>query len=171
MAILFCHGHMEGDCRPRPYIFRGMLMGWRLCRDTWKWERGTLGCWDSERERPMRAPSLCTDTWWAALGKQIRTAQTGPEGRTRRDRFQFDARKTFDTVRAELSNGGFGCLGGNESKRCSPEKIKGALAPGPEAFSQMQWLSPCFIFFTARAIWDGLAYLLTCWLSLSSSRM
>lgn len=138
MAVLFCHGPMEGDCRPGLYIFRGMLMGWRLCRDIGKWERGTLGCWDSERERPMRAPSLCTDMWWAALGKQIRIAQTGPEGRTRRD--EWNSRETDFSLtqgrrltQLELScpSVDLAALEAMNPKGVYQRKIKGALAPQP----------------------------------------
>lgn len=43
------------------------------------------------------------------------------------DGFQVDERQMFGTVRAELSNCGFGWLGYSEPKRCSTEKNTGLI--------------------------------------------
>lgn len=43
------------------------------------------------------------------------------------DGFQVDERQMFGTVRAELSDCGFGWLGYSEPKRCSTEKNTGPI--------------------------------------------
>lgn len=80
------------DFRPRPYVFRGMLMGWRFMQRHWEVREGSSQV-ETQRKKGPWERHHCAQTRdrlpWERL---IRTAQTGPEGRTRRD--EWNSRET-----------------------------------------------------------------------------
>lgn len=77
---------MEADFRPRPYIFRGMLMGWRFMQRHWEVRERNSGVLRlRERKAHESAITVCRHVM-GCLGKDklelFRQAQRGESGET-----------------------------------------------------------------------------------------
>lgn len=136
VIVLSCPGHTNSDFTLWHDIFRGILTNWSTSRG-WRLDSERGKHWEHSEEKkdgPQEPTHYVLTRDGLSCEGWIRCIWRGPSGESQdgwvefqEDSFWFDERETFVAVRAELSNYGFGCLEGSDSKKYSTEKNKGAL--------------------------------------------